>query len=203
MKRFLVFLFVAVFLTFSLFGCSKGKSKDSKDAISAGENSSQTGEQKEQNDDSQNTDGTEKPKYIDFAVYLKHKDLPYIFGERFEIRSDDPILNEKTLEEIALEKLFSYNKDNFISPVPKNTKLLGIEKKGSTVYLDLSKEFVDNMPKDDELIKLAIDSIVNTVTFFPENEKVVFKVEGENIKNINGISFEKEFMFSSEFIPEK
>ncbi|WIV11396.1 GerMN domain-containing protein [Proteiniborus sp. MB09-C3] len=200
MKKGLVFFLVLAIAVFSLFGCSKNKDNGEGDIISADSNNDQTGKEveKENNDTS-----SDKVKYIDFAVYLKHKDLPYIFGERFEIKSDDPILKEKTIEEIALEKLFTYNKESFVSPVPKNTKVLELEKKDGTVYLDLSKEFVDNMPKEEDLIRMAIDSIVNTITFFPENEKVVFKVGGESIKEINGVSLEKEFVFSSEFIPEK
>lgn len=196
MKRWLVFFFVLIFLVFSLLGCSKNKENKDKsvDIVSADNN------QVEQQD---NTANTNEEKYLDFAVYLKHKDMPYIFGERFEIKSDDPLLKEKSIEEIALDKLFNYDKDSYISPIPKNTKILGLEKKGVTVHLDLSKEFIENMPKDEDLTRMAIDSIVNTLTFFPENEKVVFKVEGKTIKEINGVSLDKDFIFSSEFIPDK
>lgn len=200
MKRWLIFFIVLIIAIFSLLGCSKNKKDDNGDIISADGNNNQTQEQEKQDD---NTTGPEKAKYLDFAVYLKHKDLPYIFGERFEIKSDDPILKEKTIEEIALDRLFNYNKGSFVSPVPKNTKVLSLEKKDSIVYLDLSKEFVDNMPEDESLTQMAIDSIVNTLTFFPENEKVIFKVAGETIKEINGVNLEEEFIFSTEFIPEK
>lgn len=201
MKRRLIFFLVLIISVFSLIGCSKNKDNNNDDdVISADGNNTQTEESTKQDGD---TTSSEKAKYLDFAVYLKHKDLPYIFGERFEIKSDDPILKEKTLEEIALDKLFNYDQESFISPVPRNTKVLGIEKKDAIVYLDLSKDFVDNMPKDRALTKMAIEAIVNTLTFFPENEKVVFKIEGETIKEINGVSLDKEFIFSTEFIPEK
>ncbi|MFA5524184.1 MAG: GerMN domain-containing protein [Tissierellales bacterium] len=200
MKRGLVFFLILVIAVFGLLGCSKAKNNETNDVISADDNNNQTEGQVKEDD---NTTGSEKANYLDFALYLKHKDLPYIFGERFEIKSDDPMLKDKTIEEIALDKLFNYNKESFVSPVPKNTKVLGFEKKGPIVYLDLSKEFVDNMVKDEELTRMAIDSIVNTLTFFPENEKVVLKVEGETIKELNGVSLEKEFIFSTDFIPEK
>lgn len=198
MKRWLVFFLVLTISIISLLGCSKNKESNNEnvDIVSADNSNNQVEQQ-----DNSNT--TSKEKYLDFVAYLKHKDMPYIFGERFEIKSDDPILKEKTIEELALEKLFNYDKDSFISPVPKNTKVLALEKKDGTVYLDLTKEFIDNMPKDEDLTRMAIDSIVNTLTFFPENEKVVFKVEGETVKEINGISLDKDFIFSSEFIPDK
>lgn len=200
MKRWLIFFLVLIISVLSLLGCSKRKDNNNDDAILADGSNIHTEESTKQDSE---TTSLEKAKYIDFALYLKHKDLPYIFGERFEIKSDDPILKEKTLEEIALDKLFSYDKESFVSPVPKNTKILGIEKEEAIVLLDLSKEFIDNMPKDKALTRMAIDSIVNTLTFFPENEKVVFKIEGETIKEINGVSLDKEFIFSTEFIPEK
>ncbi len=196
MKKRLLFFLVLIISIFSLLGCSKNKKDDNENVVSADNNEKPI----EQQD---NSASTNKEKYIDFAVYLKHKEMPYIFGERFEIKSDDPILQEKTIEEIALDKLFNYDKDSFISPVPKGTKVLELEKKGSTIYLNLSKEFIDNMTKDKTLTQMAIDSIVNTLTFFPENEKVVFKVEGETIKDVNGISLDKDFTFSSDFIPDK
>lgn len=196
MKKLLVFFLVLTISVLSLFGCSKDKKNKAEDIVSADDNSNQV----EQQDNSTNTN---EEKYLDFAVYLKHKDMPYILGERFEIKSNDPLLKEKTIEEIALEKLLNYDKDSFISPVPKNTKVLELKKEGTTIHLNLSKEFVDNMPKDKVLIQMAIDSIVNTLTFFPENEKVVFKIEGETIKDINGVSLDKDFTFSSDFIPDK
>ncbi|SDZ29664.1 Sporulation and spore germination [Proteiniborus ethanoligenes] len=196
MKRVLAIFIILMLLFLSLFGCSKNKNKENGDAVSADENNIETEQQEESKD-------TNQVKYLDYAVYLKHKDIPYLFGERFEIKSNDPILNEKRIEEIALEKLFGYDKGSFESPVPKDTKILGLEKEGSTVYLDLSKAFIDNMPKDGTLTQMALDAIVNTLTFFPENEKVVIKVEGESIKELNGVRLDKDFSFSSEFIPDK
>lgn len=198
MKRWLIYFLILIIASVSLLGCSKNKDNDDKssDIVSADNNDNQEKSQ----DDSQNTDEVE---YLDFVAYLKHKDMSYIFGERFEIKSDDPLLEGMTIEEIALDKLFNYDEGSYVSPVPEDTKVLSLEKKGKTIYLDLSKEFIDNMPVDKELIRMAIDSIVNTLTFFPENETVIIKVEGETIKEINGVSLDKDFSFSSEFIPDK
>lgn len=196
MKRFLAILVIIMLLFLSLFGCSKKQKEENGDIVSADDNQIES-EQKEEVKDNKQVE------YIDYAVYLKHKDMPYLFGERFEIKSNDPILNEKTIEEIALEKLIGFDKGSFESPVPKDTKILSLEKEGGTVYLNFSKAFIDNMPEDGTLTKMAVDAIVNTLTFFPENEKVIIKVEGESIKELNEVKLDKYFIFSSEFIPDK
>lgn len=201
MKKILVLLISILIVVLSFTGCSKDKeeNEDNQDIISADEINN---EDKEQEDDSKEANDN-LDEYKDFAVYFTHKDMPYLFAEIFEIKSDDPEFDGKLIEEIALDKLINSERGNFISPIPENTRVLELEKDDETIYLNLSKEFIENMPKEKEATELAIDAIVNTLTFFPENEKVIFEIEGEIIEDINGVRLDGEFMFSSKFIPDK
>lgn len=198
-KRILILLMIALLMFSLLAGCNKDKQGEGSIGDVAGADNNDKEQQKE-SDTSENQD----IQYIDYVLYLKHDKLPYIFGERFEIASNDSMLKDKSIEEIALERLISYQQvESFITPIPKDTKLLGVEKKDNKVYVDLSKEFADNMKKNEAETKIAIASIVNTLTFFPENEEVIITINGETMKKLNGVEMDKGFKFSSEFIPDK
>ena len=200
MKRFLILLITICLITALTVGCSKDKTESSSSGIIGEANADNNEDQQKDNEGSENSD----IQYIDYVIYLKHDKLPYLFGERFDIASNDSMLKDKSIEQIALEHLISYQQvESYVTPIPKDTELLGIEKKDSKVYVNLSKEFVDNMKKNEDETKIAIAAIVNTLTFFPENEDVIIKIDGKEIEKLNGVEMDKAFKFSSEFVPDK
>ncbi len=199
MKRVLILLMIICTMLALFVGCKK----DEKDAGSIGVVAGADNNEEESQNDVNDVD-SEEIEYFDYVIYLKHDKLPYIFGERFDIASNDPKLKEKSIEQIALEHLINYKQvESFVTPIPKDTNLLGIKKEDSKVYLDLSKEFVDNMKKDEDSTKIAIAAIVNTLTFFPENEEVFINIEGKSIEKLNGVKMNEGFKFSSDFVPDK
>ena len=81
------------------------------------------------------------------------------------------------------------------SAIPEGTKVNSCTLKGNTVYLDLSKEFVDNAPSNITEESMAIYSIVNTLTELNEVTGVKILINGEENKafNDNKMSFKDIF----------
>ncbi|KGG80342.1 hypothetical protein Y919_06660 [Caloranaerobacter azorensis H53214] len=199
MKKLITILLTLTLITTLFVGCSK------KDKVKEEQGNLKDNAVTEVKEESKSEDVEEdKVEEVDYVLYLKQKSIPFIFAEKYTIKADDPRLKDKGIEWIALEHLINFKGfQDFISPIPEGTKLLGLNKENGIVYVDLSKEFIDNMPKDKQSTKLVIDSIVNTLTFFDGNESVMFKIEGQAVKKINGVDLSKQFYFSSDFLPDK
>lgn len=81
------------------------------------------------------------------------------------------------------------------SAIPEGTKVNSCTLKGNTVYVDLSKEFIDNAPSGITEESIVVYSIVNTLTELNEVTGVKFLINGEENKgfNDNKISFKDIF----------
>ena len=86
--------------------------------------------------------------------------------------------------------------DKLESPLPEGTTINNAYLKGNTVYVDFSKEFIDNAPTGVEEEGLLVYSIVNTLTELNEVSSVKILINGE--KNLafsdNAINFKEEFV---------
>lgn len=86
--------------------------------------------------------------------------------------------------------------DKLESPLPEGTKINNAYLKGNTVYVDFSKEFIDNAPAGVEEEGLLVYSIVNTLTELNEVNSVKILINGE--ENLcfsdNGMNFKEEFV---------
>lgn len=80
--------------------------------------------------------------------------------------------------------------------IPEGTKVNKIELKGDTLYIDFSKEFVDNHEGGEEKEKATIYSIVNTMTNLTEINSIKILIDGEENKayNDNKIKFDDPFV---------
>lgn len=201
MKSKLIILILCIAMAISLSACDKDKEKlDNTGFVNDEEKADSSDEQKSEDNES-STD--ENPKDMQYVIYLKSKDLPNLLAEMYTISSDDLKLKDKTIEEVALEQLFNYQQyEGYVSPIPKGTKLIDLEKEEDTVYVNLSKEFKDGLKNKDET-EMAIASIVNTLTFFHDNEYVVIKIEGENVGRLNNVDLSNKFSFNETYIPSK
>lgn len=197
MKKIIILGLILILVLTLLLGCSKDETEkpDGQDtSINTKEDTEESGDK----------DNTEEVKSIDYVIYLRHKTLPIISAEKYSINEDNERLKQKSIEEIALEDLISFEGiGDLISPVPKETKILSIIKKDSIVFVDLSKEFKDNMQKDEINTRIAVASIVNTLLTLDGNEKVIFTIEGQEISEINGVKMDGEFEFIDDYIPNK
>ena len=82
------------------------------------------------------------------------------------------------------------------SAIPEGTKVNSCTLKGNTLYVDLSKEFIDNAPSGIEEESMIIYSIVNTLTELNEVSSVKFLINGEENKSFKDgkISFKETFV---------
>lgn len=81
------------------------------------------------------------------------------------------------------------------SAIPEGTKVNSCTLKGNTVYVDLSKEFIENAPSGITEESMAVYSIVNTLTELNEVSGIKILINGEENKsfNDNQISFKEIF----------
>ena len=88
------------------------------------------------------------------------------------------------------------NNDKLESPLPEGTTINNAYLKGNTVYVDFSKEFIDNAPTGVEEEGLLIYSIVNTLTELNEVNSVKILINGEENKSFSdkGMDFKEEFV---------
>lgn len=82
------------------------------------------------------------------------------------------------------------------SAIPEGTKVHSCTLKGNTIYVDLSKEFVDNAPSGITEESIIVYSIVNTLTELNEVTGIKILINGEENKafNDNAISFKDVFV---------
>lgn len=89
---------------------------------------------------------------------------------------------------------------NLSKTIPEGTRINNIELKGDTLFLDLSKEFIENHEGGEEAESATIYSIVNTMTNLTEVNSIKILIDGEENKSFtdNKIKFDDPFVVISE-----
>lgn len=90
--------------------------------------------------------------------------------------------------------------NNLNKTIPDGTKINKAELKGDVLYLDLSKEFIENHVGGEEQESITIYSIVNTMTKLTEVNAVKILIDGEENKAFkdNKIKFDDPFVVIKE-----
>lgn len=105
------------------------------------------------------------------------------------------LLNEpyKTLMELLIE---GPKNDKSEKIIPEGTKINKIELKNDILYIDLSKEFIENHKGGEELESCTIYSIVDTMTGLTEVNGVKILIDGEIDKGFKDgkIKFDDAFV---------
>lgn len=80
--------------------------------------------------------------------------------------------------------------------IPEGTRVLKAELKGDMVYLDLSKEFIDNHKGGQEAENITVYAIVNTLTQLNEVNSVKILINGREDQAFkdNKINFKNAFV---------
>jgi len=86
--------------------------------------------------------------------------------------------------------------EKLIKLIPEETKLINTEIKDNILFINFSKELINEQNLGKEQEELILKSIVNTVTELTEINKVIFLIEGEENKGFpdNGVIFDKIFI---------
>ena len=126
--------------------------------------------------------------------------LYYLDEKAQTLKKEDHLIDVKSLVNNPYETIFNLLKEKpkseeLKSAIPEGTVFQKAEIKNGILYLDLSKEFIQNHPggKNEEL--QTIYSIVNTMTELIEVEGVKILIDGEeNLKFSDGqINFTEAF----------
>lgn len=111
------------------------------------------------------------------ALYYQEKENDELLAEARSI--DAKILLTDPYTTILNLLLENPKNENLKSAIPNGTQVLKTELKGDTVYVNLSKEFIDNHTGGEKEENLTIYSIVNTLTELNEVNSVKFLVDGK------------------------
>lgn len=163
MQTLLKKLFVVLLITmaFTALGCQRGEVR-----------------QPQQKPSTQKPTKKEKPAPITGKVavyYLKSAE-----DEIYLVREIHKVSHERSLKIAALEELISGNPEteDAYRVIPPKTKVLGVKVDNGLAIVDFSSEVLQaNVGSVGEA--LGIKSIVNTLTEFPDVDRVSFTVEGE------------------------
>jgi len=193
-KKKIVYLILVLALTLSFSACNR----DEEELPVA-----DVDEQQDKVEQDANKPG-EEPEDIYYVLYLRHRNLPFIFENTFRIRENDSRLKNKSIEHFVVEQLIEQEDvDELINPIPDGTKVLYVEREGSTVIVNLSEEFIRNMRGDAEFVEIVVATIVNSLVILPGNEKVRILVDGHSIANLRGADISTDFEFIVQFTTDK
>lgn len=111
------------------------------------------------------------------SLYFKNKNTSELVpeGRLIDVKL---LLNEpyKTLMELLIE---GPKNEKLEKLIPDGTKINNIELKNDILYIDLSKEFIENHQGGEELESNTIYSIVNTMTVLTEVNGVKILIDGK------------------------
>jgi hypothetical protein len=200
MKKYLIMI-VSLILIVSFTGCGekKGEIDDNQENNKIEEVLVDENNEIVETENSASKEDTVEYSYQMFFIY---DDYSGVAPEIFAVKED--ILEGKIVSEYVLEKMMDQKSFGaYLTPIPKETKLNEYTIDNGKIILDFSEEFETNMPSDLKQTKLHITAIVNTLTYLNEIETVEIKIDGNELKEINGMSLEEPLIYSEDFYFDK
>lgn len=124
-----------------------------------------------------NADGTPTAGRIMTAtLYFSDSQAMYLVGEKRDVTVND---GDKPEAAVIRELLKGPKTDDLWDAIPEGTKLLSVNTKNGLCTVDLSSEFVDNSPGGTASERMAIYSVVNSLTSLEGVNKVQFLINGK------------------------
>jgi len=122
------------------------------------------------------TEGNSPSGEMTVTLYFSDSQAMYVVGEKRDIKVPDGA----GPEELVLKELIAGPRSEELwNAIPDGTRLLSVSTKNGLCTVNFSKEFVENSPGGTASEKMAIYSVVNTLTELEGIEKVQFLIEGE------------------------
>ena len=130
----------------------------------------------------------------------------YFYNESAKsLASEGRLIDAKELVEDPYRKLMELliegpQNTSLSKTIPDGTRVNKAELKGETLYLDLSKEFIENHQGGEEQESITIYSIVNTMTNLTEVNAVKVLIDGKENQAFkdNKIKFDDPFVVIKE-----
>lgn len=128
------------------------------------------------------------------TLYYQNKESKELMPEGRMIDSKDLLTDPyETLIKLLIEGPKS---DKLGTVIPKGTRVIKTELKGDMLYLDLSKEFIDNHVGGEDAENKTVYAIVNTLTELNEINSVKILINGRENQAFkdNKINFKNAFI---------
>lgn len=91
---------------------------------------------------------------------------------------------EDPIETAIVRLIRQERQEGLVNPIPKDTRLLGLEIDEDLAVVDFSAEFRDNFAGGAEDEALTIGAVLKTLGQFPEIKRVKFLVEGQPLDSL-------------------
>lgn len=123
-----------------------------------------------------------KPKEMQVNVYYPRNDGTGLIAVSRKVNTEK---DDKYTA--AMKSLLTGTKEKGqTNVIPKKAKLRSVTVKDSTATVDFSKELEQNFSGGSTGEEMLIGSIVNTLTDFPEIQKVQILIEGASVETLSG-----------------
>lgn len=138
-----------------------------------------------------NADGTPTAgKTVTATLFFSDSDAMYLVGEKRDVT----VYEGETLEAAVIRELIEGpGTDSLWSAIPEGTRLLSAGTKNGLCTVNFSAEFVDNSPGGTASERMAIGSVVNTLTQLEGVQKVQFLIDGSKREIYTHAIFDEPF----------
>jgi germination protein M len=124
------------------------------------------------------------------VLYFSDSEAMYLVGEKRDVEIPAGVSKE---EAVLTELMAGPRTHDLWSAIPDDTKLLSVETKGGICTVNFSREYIENSPGGTAAERMAIYSVVNTLTELDGVEKVQFLIEGKKEKIYTHAVFDEPF----------
>lgn len=141
-------------------------------------------------------DGIDKLR-TDLTLYYTDDDRRYLIGQNLSIN----LAGQSDIVAYLIEQLQTAPTGlGLVSPLPKNTKLLGSTIENGVCTLDFSSEFETNAFSDSYAQRTTLLSLVNTLTQLENIDRVEFQLDGTLLARYRQINISKALVFDESAI---
>ncbi len=122
-----------------------------------------------------------KEDTVPVKVYFGTHNARYVVAEVHMLKNDSQLM-QRAMETLAAGP----NSSDLVSVIPRATKVRSVVVRDKTAFVDFSEEIAKRGFGGSATEVLAVGAIVNTLTEFPEVERVQILVEGKKVSTLFG-----------------